>query len=131
MYILVSDETFCTQSQIMLEKFPNLRQNLFAFVKVWQLCFQSPQIFTPQKIHRPTSTCTVLRPAIHEGLPFCRLSFGYLRGRKLKGFLNTPYCVETFSAIINNKRLITLSIRYSSSGFSSESGPTYGNGVNC
>ncbi len=28
-----SDETFCTESQIMVEKFPNFRQNLSAFVK--------------------------------------------------------------------------------------------------
>ncbi len=32
-----SDETFCTQSQIMVEKFPKFRQNLSAFVRGWQL----------------------------------------------------------------------------------------------
>ncbi len=38
--IMLSVETFCTQSQIMVEKFPNFRQNLSAFVHVvrgWQL----------------------------------------------------------------------------------------------
>ncbi len=34
---IISDETFCTQSQIMVEKFPNFGQNLSAFVRGWQL----------------------------------------------------------------------------------------------
>ncbi len=34
---LISDETFCTQSQIMVEKFLNFRQNLSAFGRGWQL----------------------------------------------------------------------------------------------
>ncbi len=34
---LFSDETFCIKSQIMVEKFPNFRQDLSAFVRGWQL----------------------------------------------------------------------------------------------
>ncbi len=34
---IISDATFCAQSQIMVEKFPNFRQNLSAFVRGWQL----------------------------------------------------------------------------------------------
>ncbi len=33
----ISDETFCAQSQIWWKGFPNFRQNLFAFVRGWQL----------------------------------------------------------------------------------------------
>ncbi len=33
---IISDETVCTQSQIMSKKFPNFRQNLSAFVRGWQ-----------------------------------------------------------------------------------------------
>ena len=33
---VISDESFCTQSQIMLGKFPNFWQNLHAFVRGWQ-----------------------------------------------------------------------------------------------
>ncbi len=35
--IIISGETFCIQSQITVEKFPNFRQNLSAFVRGWQL----------------------------------------------------------------------------------------------
>ena len=34
---IISDETFCAQSQIMVEKFLNLQQNLSVFVRGWQL----------------------------------------------------------------------------------------------
>ncbi len=34
---IISDETFCTQSQIPAEKFPNFWQNLFAFIRGWPL----------------------------------------------------------------------------------------------
>ncbi len=33
---IISDDTFCAQSQIMVEKFPNFQQNLSAFVRGWQ-----------------------------------------------------------------------------------------------
>ncbi len=36
-YINVYDKTFCTQSQIMLEKFTNFWQNLSAFVRRWKI----------------------------------------------------------------------------------------------
>ncbi len=34
---IISDDTFCAQIQIMVEKFPNFRQKLSAFVRGWQL----------------------------------------------------------------------------------------------
>ncbi len=34
---IISDKTFCTMSQIMVEKFPNFRQNLSAFVSGWKV----------------------------------------------------------------------------------------------
>ena len=34
---IISDETYCTQSQVKVEKFGNFRQNLSAFVRGWQL----------------------------------------------------------------------------------------------
>ena len=47
---IFSDHTFYAQSQIVVEQFPNFRQNLPAFVREWQLWW-------PLVSHDPSGSC--------------------------------------------------------------------------